>query len=148
VKDHAERATRLLALAASTSSQEEARTAALTAALLIAKHGLKVVSDVPSSAADDYVNDADPMDVLRRMWRERERRQEELFREGFNRGFYGEQAKAQAPTKPPTEAPPGGSWVKVIGTKQCSKCGVHVEHGQSAYSVKHGGAWQYWCQAH
>lgn len=140
-----EKIERLIALALSTSSEEEARTAALTAVRLINKGGFKIQSqkqtpyDLKSAPrGSGFANPA---------WDESA---EQIYRNMINEIFRGAaQPTEQGCSFRPSGAPNGGMWCSCDTTGlRCHKCGRKILKGEQMYVVGSGLDVQTWCGDH
>lgn len=121
------RVEKLIDLACSTTHEEEARTAALTACRMIRRLDLRLATPpevVAGRAATRGQNDAE------RAWYQPSRRASRT---------------ATPPPRPPREKPPnGGAWHKAPRSGLCESCGDTFAHGDDVYEVNG----VLWCAGH
>jgi hypothetical protein len=106
-------AEKLIDLACSTTHEEEARTAALTACRLIRKHGMRLSVD------GRYDFDRAPR----------------------SRARPAAESAWNAPAEPPRQKPPnGGIFKRATRTSRCESCGGNIASGDEIYVVS-GTTW-------
>ena len=134
------RVEQLFALACSTTSDEEDRTAALAGVRLMKKLGLRVAekSAGPSSSFDDFFGPPRP-------------------------GWWDAAWSRETPPRPPRpeprrepaprSAPNGGQWCIAASEGRCDDCGKRIHRGSKMYVVTvgnplRGADVQHWCGRH
>lgn len=122
------RVQKLIDLACSTTHEEEARTAALTACRMIRRLGLRVAAALPDVA--ETRGAARAQNEAGRAWYEATRRPSR---------------EATPPPRPPREKPPnGGAWHKAARSGRCESCGDSYAYGDDVYEVND----LLWCAGH
>jgi len=122
------RVEKLIDLACSTTHEEEARTAALTACRMIRRLGLRLAAPLPDAGAARAA--ARTQTEVGRAWYESSRRPSRA---------------ATPPPKPPREKPAnGGAWHKAASSGRCESCGDSYAFGDDVYEVNG----VLWCAGH
>jgi hypothetical protein len=122
------RVEKLIDLACSTTHEEEARTAALTACRMIRRLGLRVAAPLPDVEARGFSHEQRPPTHA---WYEPSPRPS--------------RAASRPPPRPPREKPPnGGAWHKAASSGRCESCGDTYAYGDDVYEVNG----VLWCAGH
>lgn len=131
----------LIALACSTTHEEEARTAALAAVRLIRAHELKISTVTPAPTATTFA--AGYPDWFVDIMREESRRH---YGDAWDRtaGFKRRPTNPPPNTNRPPPPPNVGRWLLTTRTEWCDGCGDRIPASSVAYKV----ADKWWCQNH
>jgi hypothetical protein len=122
------RVEKLIDLACSTTHEEEARTAALTACRMIRRLGLRVAAPLPDVETRGFSREPSPP---AHAWYEPSPRPRP--------------AASRPPPRPPREKPPnGGAWHKAAASGRCESCGDNYAYGDDVYEVNG----VLWCAGH
>lgn len=122
------RVRQLFALACSTTSEDEARTAALAGVRLMKKLGLEP-AEKPRVAAYGRMSD-------------------DAWRDFFRPPVRPPASPPSRPRREPHGAPNGGRWCVAASEGRCDECGGRIHKGAKHYVVAARDDVQHWCGRH